>query len=232
HPPPAPRQSNGNARQCEPCTASDNEPPDIARLRTERHTDADFVDAKADDIAHHAVNSNGRKYEREYGENSEQDGREAARSDRLREQAVERRHMDDGKIRIDFVNFFRCGMSQRNRIRTGADDEVRSPSAGAVNVECGSRVEAKLMNITNDADNRRPARLRIERTQVDALADGIGAGPEAVGGRVIDDDVGSAEVGGRERAAFDERDAHRFEVAEVRAASLCYGACAGFRDGL
>ena len=88
------------------------------------------------------------------------------------------------------------------------------------------------MNAADDADDRQPARLRIERTEVDAFADGIGAGPESVRERVIDDYVGAAEVGGREEAAFDERDAHRFEVAEVCVARLCDGTRAGLRSGL
>ncbi len=88
------------------------------------------------------------------------------------------------------------------------------------------------MNVADYADNRQPAGLRIERAQVDALADGIGTGPESFGERVIDDDVRTAEVGVREKAAFDERDAHRFEVAEIGGARLCDGARAWFRDGL
>lgn len=140
--------------------------------------------------------------------------------------------MDDGKIRIDFMNFFRGGLSEGKGIGAGVDHKFGRPSAGAVDVKCRRRVEAELVNIGHYADNRQPAGLRIERAQVDAFADGIGAGPESLRERVIDDYVGTAEVGGREKAAFDERDAHRFEVAEVRAARLCDGAFAGFRDGL
>src|ERR1700741_457894 len=140
--------------------------------------------------------------------------------------------MDDGKLWIDFVDLLRRGVGQGNWIGTGANYEVGSPTAGAVHVEGGCIVESELANIPDDADNRRPAWLRIERAQIDAPADEIGAGPEALGERFIHDQVRASEIRGGEEAAFDERDSHCGEVAEICVARLSDGASTCFRNGL
>ena len=60
-----------------------------------------------------------------------------------------------------------------------AHDKIWRPSTHKINVV--------LMHISRDADDRGPARLRIQRAQIDAFPYRVVLGPKALRHRFIDD---------------------------------------------
>ena len=105
--------------------------------------------------------------------------------------------------------------------RRRANHQVTAPAAGVVNVVGGSGVEAVLANVADHADDGEPAGFGGERTEVDALAEGILAGQIAAGHGFVDEDILAAVIAGIEQAAGTQRDAHRGKITDAGLA--CFG---------
>src|SRR6266403_988758 len=78
-----------------------DEPQDIARLRAERHADADLAGALLDGVGNSAVNPNAREQERNAGENAEQPHHQPRLTDSLRDDRAHRLRQRDREIGID-----------------------------------------------------------------------------------------------------------------------------------
>ncbi len=73
------------------------------------------------------------------------------------------------------------------RIGRRAHDKIWRPSTHKINVVRRFVVESVLMHISRDADDRGPARLRIQRAEIDAFPYRVVLGPKALRHRFIDD---------------------------------------------
>src|ERR1700683_481115 len=117
-------------------------------------------------------------------------------------------------------------------IAGSADQEIRSPSARGVNIEGLRGVESILMDVANYSYHRTPARLGIEPAQVDALADGICAGPESLRQCGIDNDVGTGPILLGEQTTVDKRNPDGNDIAEASGSKFSNGTSACGRNGL
>src|SRR6266481_1196424 len=78
-----------------------DKPQDIARLRAERHADADLAGALLDGVGNRAINPNAREQERNAGENAEQPHHQPRLTDGLRDDRAHRLRQRDCETGID-----------------------------------------------------------------------------------------------------------------------------------
>src|SRR5437588_3332383 len=91
-----------------------DKPQDIARLRAERHADADLAGALLDGVGNRAINPNAREQERDAGENAEQPHHQPRLTDGLRDDRAHRLRQRDCETGIDGRE---CGAHQlRHRV--------------------------------------------------------------------------------------------------------------------
>ena len=199
----------------------------IAALGAQRHADADFAGALADEEGDDAVDSDDSEDERERCEGGEQGSDRSWRGGCVGQNRRHGFHFADGRFGIQrsregaegLFELRRGGRRAKDERHFGRDAAVFERGAGAVgNVddavhEVGS-VVAKIVaaDVGGDADDGAPVVLP-EKAQV--FADGVLAGPEAARGFGADD--GGARIAGGvgfgEFAAAQKRDAHGAEIA-------------------
>src|SRR5262249_36949849 len=133
-------------------------------------------------------------------------------------------YVRDGKRGIHFVDRVSNRLCEKLRVARSANQDVLGPSARVIDVECRRSVQAKLVNVSNDADDGEPARLGRERAEIDATTDRVGARPEAALHGFINKDVGQVPVFCAKNAALEKRNVRGGKVAEADGAGLGDGA--------
>src|SRR5712671_7857816 len=107
------------------------------------------------------------------------------------------------------------------RLGSRAYEEIRRPSSRKINVVCGRVVESILVNVSGDANDRRPARLGIQRTQIDAFPDRVALRPEPPSHGFIDDrGVLQLEIILSEKAPRAQRNSQRRKISQAHGAKL------------
>src|SRR5882762_10937056 len=81
-------------------------------------------------------------------------------------------------MRIRFVNHLCDRSRQRYRIGSRPHYHIRGPPSREVNVKGWLGIQSKLVHVSRDANDSAPARLWIERAEVDAFSECVALGPE------------------------------------------------------
>jgi len=155
------------------------------------HADADFVGALADREGHDSTNACGGDGE---GEKREESRRLAVRRGRRwSPRDIARgigcgRRADWGRLRRALDYGAGCGHGVALRAGHEGRAVLRILREGKINKIGGSRVQAVLVNVADDADDLRPSFAITDIGQQDALSDGIFiVGPIATGGGLVDE---------------------------------------------
>src|SRR5215470_11520346 len=203
-------------------------PEEPRRLGAEREADADLAQSPGDRSGDDSVDADGREDERQRGEEAQQRRAEALRHELAAHGLLQRARTEGGKARVERRDRRPEGRGRRARI-------ARKPNEKRHRGE--QAVSSDLLDRDRDLRHVRVAQ-RLEQAVAaeaddgplgavdpEALSDGIAAGPEPAGRRLVDDRDGSAvgQVGLLEFPAGQDLQADR---AEVR------GADGGRRDGL
>src|SRR5579871_4419453 len=102
---------------------------------------------------------------------------------------------------------------------------MRRPASGEVGVVRRARVQSELVHVTDNSDDRIPARLGIERAEIEPVADWILAREESVGECFVDHDfVLQRPVVARQIASLYQRNADGGEILRSDDAGLSDGA--------
>src|SRR5688572_12294640 len=112
-----------NTAEREPRSLAHDHVAHIRRARAEHDADAELVRAPADEIRDDTVEPDRAKEERgSCGDNEQQHGKTRARH-RVGDDALQRAHVRDGKVRIQLAHDLAHRGRQRRRRHTGADHE-------------------------------------------------------------------------------------------------------------
>ena len=109
-----------NPRREQPQAQREELRPNMVRLRTERQANADFVSALSDGVTEDAVCSNGRKEQRDAGDDPSEYGRRATRDKALRDPRLHRPDVIDRQLRISFPHQVSQRIGKRFRALTRA----------------------------------------------------------------------------------------------------------------
>ena len=138
----------------------------VTALRAQRHANADFVRALADDVGNHAINSDAGKQQRERGEHREQNHGEAPRGERLRNNVVHGVGVEQNGFAVEVVDGLANGAGESVGRAFGAHD-VAGESSKRFDKQIGKlqRGSVKLRRSTGElAFSSRPNCLACPTT--------------------------------------------------------------------
>src|SRR6266576_2942579 len=162
----------------------------IAWLCSKCHANSYFLPPLAHGLAHHTVDADGGQCQWEYRKDSYQYRREEVRRQGIRKQSIHGHNVSHRQAAVGSVDDVCCCGRHRGWVGRCTDDEIWCPSSREVDVERGLALQFELVYVAYNSDDRAPARFFIERTDIDALAERVTAGPEAPRHRTVDRGVG------------------------------------------
>src|SRR5437762_13286227 len=171
-------------------------------------------------VAHHTVDADGGQCQSEYRKDSYQYRREEARRQGIRKQSIHGHNVSHRQASVGSVDDVCCCGRHRGWVGRCTDDEIWCPSSREVDVERGLALQFELVYVAYNSDDRAPARFFIERTDIDALAERITAGPESPRHRIVDQDVRELPVLRVDKTAGTQRDLQRCKIAEAAGANF------------
>jgi len=214
-----------------------NHAEDLGRLGTESDADADFLSALGDGEREDGVDAESDEQERDGGEAGEERGLEAARGKIVVDDVGEEHGARDGLLGVYGPDLLADGLDEGHGIAGGVNGEVFGVVAevelhiGKIHFGAGGKIESGLMNVTDDADDGEPGLCRgiFVVGALEALAEGIFAGPVVAGHGFVDegDELGVGAVGMIKEAAGDELHTKRGRIVGADHAEVGDEALAG-----
>src|SRR5262245_30629617 len=189
------RRPDHRADQSQEHPATDDQPEDITRARSERQPNADLARPLRHQIGHYAEQPHRSQQQRDAGEASQQKHIEAARAERVIEQLLDRLDVKDRHVRVNRAQHAAHRRCLVRRLSARADDQTRlySPRKhGRRDISHRPRlgVRPDAADIAGDADNR--VGPVPQAAQSDRPANRVFAGPVAARHLFTDDCHGLA----------------------------------------
>src|SRR5262245_12418026 len=196
----------------------DKEFEHVARIRPQRHANADLARALRDGVRHHAVNPHDGQRHRDGGQSGEQQGVEAWLGDGSPSQIFHRHDVAYRRIGVQLVDLAHDGLGHARRLNCSARHDVAENVTPTFTWPIDSRLDFAVkvggFDVAYDADNLIPGFISIES---ETVAQRAFIGPETPGHRFIDDDypVRLYDLTFCKISALQNRDAHRLEEVGV-----------------
>src|ERR1700674_527432 len=135
------------------------------------------------------------------------------------------------QVRIPPVHYLSDGSRNAYRIGSRSNHQIRRPPSREIHVVRWLGIQSELVYVARDSDDCAPARLRIQRTKIDALAERVALRPEAVRHRFIDHRILLLPVVFGEETPLAQGDRQCRKIAQTNRAKLRHrtGSCSNSR---